>query len=220
MSSHPTASTFPSAVTPAIMESTAPGNTDPNGAYSFDDVPRLTRHLKRGDESAFAWLHGQWNSRINRYCFVLAAGDEAFASEIAQGVWLRTVRSLRRLPDEAALWNWLACAARHAAIDLRRKEGRYLNALRRFAERCTESFTIECRDRDDADAQLLNALATALDQLDSLERQLVDGRYFEGEPLDSLAKRHELSIRAVEGRLARIRARLRTLTAQALESQA
>ncbi len=202
------------------MESTTPGTSASNGAYSFHDVPRLTRHLKRGDEAAFAWLHGQWSSRINRYCFVLAAGDEALASEIAQGVWLRTVRSLRKLPDEAALWNWLACAARHAAIDLRRKEGRYVNALHRFAERCTESFTLMCRSPDDADGELLNALATALDQLDSLERDLVEGRYFEGESLDALANRHELSIRAVEGRLARIRARLRTLTAQALESQA
>jgi hypothetical protein len=36
--------------------------------------------------------------------------------------------------DEQALWNWITCAARHAAIDLRRQGGRYYRTLLRFAE--------------------------------------------------------------------------------------
>ena len=103
-------------------------------AFAFGDVPRLTAALKRGDESAFAWLHGEWSGRINRYCFALAAGDETFAGEIAQAAWLRLMRHVRVMQDEQALWSWIACAARHAASDLRRKGGRYLRALRRFAE--------------------------------------------------------------------------------------
>ncbi len=88
-------------------------------AFAFGDVPRLTAALKRGDESAFAWLHGEWSGRINRYCFALAAGDETFAGEIAQASWLRLMRYIRVMNDESALWSWIACAARHAASDLR-----------------------------------------------------------------------------------------------------
>ncbi|MEQ1852095.1 MAG: hypothetical protein ABMA01_10950, partial [Chthoniobacteraceae bacterium] len=72
-------------------------------------MPRLTAALKRGDEAAFAWLHGEWSGRINRYCFALAAGDETFAGEIAQATWLRLARHVRVMNDERALWNWIAC---------------------------------------------------------------------------------------------------------------
>ena len=182
-------------------------------AWTFADAPRLTAALKRGDEKAFEWLHHAWALRINRYCFALAAGDETLAHEISQSVWLRIVRHLRVLPDEAALWSWIACSARHAASDLRRKSGRYLRALVRFA-------TWWCSDAS-ADTSAVDSLITALDaamgKLSAIERDMVEARYFSREPLDVIANRHALTTRAVEGRLARIRDRLRMLIAEELQ---
>jgi RNA polymerase sigma factor (sigma-70 family) len=183
-------------------------------AFAFADVPRLTAALKRGDEAAFAWLHGEWSGRINRYCFALAAGDETFAREIAQATWLRLVRHVRVMDDESTLWNWIACAARHAATDLRRKGGRYLRALSRFAA-WWQPVGIEC----EVDNPLPAALETALSRLTPDERALIEGRYFTLEPLETMATHHGLSTRAVEGRLARLRTRLRELIAEELQSQ-
>lgn len=183
-------------------------------AFAFGDVPRLTAALKRGDEAAFAWLHGAWSGRINRYCFALAAGDESFAGEIAQAAWLRLARHVRVLQDEAALWNWIACAARHAASDLRRKGGRYLRALGRFAEWCQPSAGVAV----ESDDRLPSALESALGKLEPAERALIDGRYFTSESLEAIAARHALTVRAVEGRLARLRTRLRELIAKELQS--
>ncbi len=182
-------------------------------AFAFGDVPRLTAALKRGDEAAFAWLHHTWGRRINRYCFALATGDEAFAGEIAQAAWLRLVRHVRVIKDEQALWNWIACAARHAAVDLRRTGGRYLRAMRRFTE-CWEPATSDT----EADHCLLAALEAALHKLAPDERAIIEGRYFASESLDTLGARHALTVRAVEGRLARLRTRLRELIAQELHS--
>ena len=181
-------------------------------AFALTDVPRLTAALRRGDEAAFAWLHGVWSGRINRWCFALAAGDESLAREIAQATWLRLMRHLRVLPDEQALWSWIACAARHAATDLRRKGGRYLRVLRRFSESPPHS-------ADGADDALLTALEAALGKLAPDERTLIEGRYFAGESLEAIGARQALSVRAVEGRLARLRVRLRQLIAQELKSQ-
>lgn len=181
-------------------------------AFAFGDVPRLTAALKRGDEAAFAWLHGEWGRRINRYCFALAAGDETFAGEIAQAAWLRLVRHVRVLPDEAALWSWIACAARHAATDLRRTGGRYLRALGRFAEWWQPSSAVA------ADSSLPAALDAALGKLSDDDRALIEGRYFAGASLEAIAARHALSVRAVEGRLARLRTRLRELIATELQA--
>jgi RNA polymerase sigma factor (sigma-70 family) len=181
-------------------------------AFAFADVPRLTGALRRGDEAAFAWLHGAWSGRINRWCFALAAGEESFAREIAQATWLRLMRHLRVLPDEPALWNWIACAARHSATDLRRKGGRYLLALRRF-------FESQPHSADGSDDRLLPALEAALGNLAPEERTLIEHRYFAGESLEAIGARQALSVRAVEGRLARLRVRLRQLIAQELKSQ-
>lgn len=178
------------------------------GGFAFADTPHLTARLKAGDEEAFAWLHREWSGRLNRYCFALAAGDAAFAGEIAQAVWLRLVRHIRPLSDEQALWNWLACAARHAATDLRRTGGRYRQALGRFMDWWEQRGSGPAMEAD-AETALFAALERALEQLNAEEKGLIEGRYFSGDSLVEMGRRCGLSDRAVEGRLARLRQRLR-----------
>jgi RNA polymerase sigma factor (sigma-70 family) len=196
-----------------LLPQTLPGAE----GFAFADVPRLTAALKRGEDAAFVWLHGHWSRRINRYAFALAAGDDTFAGEIAQATWLRIVRHMRVLGDEAALWNWIACAARHAATDLRRKGGRYVRALRRFAEGWSQPDAGQHENEDAAD-ELIRALEAALLKLSDDERALIEHRYFSAEPLEVTAARLSVSARAVEGRLARVRQRLRELIAAQLRS--
>jgi RNA polymerase sigma factor (sigma-70 family) len=190
----------------------------PPERFSFANVPRLTTAMRHGEEAAFTWLHEQWSQRINRYCFALAAGDEVFAGEIAQAAWLRIVKYIRPLEDEQILWNWIACAARHAASDLRRTGGRYLRVLGRFARWVIQPVN-RSGDKSDADEGLLAALDAALFFLSDDERALVEGRYFRGETLEAIAAEHQISARAVEGRLARLRKRLRELIAEQLRQR-
>jgi RNA polymerase sigma-70 factor, ECF subfamily len=184
-----------------------------SGAFTFDEVPRLTAALKRGDEAAFEWLHHAWSGRINRYCFALAAGDEGFAGEIAQAMWWRLVKHIHMMNDEEALWSWIACAARHAATDIRRTGNRYLLALGRFFEWRTQLLVPV---RDEANDSLLAALEAALHKLDPEDRILIESRYFARDPLETIGARLALSARAVEGRLARLRHRLRGMIAEEL----
>lgn len=194
---------------PAMVDS-GPSRED----FTFEDVPRLSAGLKRGDEAAFAWLHNAWSGRIRQYCFALAAGDATLAGEIAQATWLRLVRHIRVLESEAALWNWIACGARHAATDLRRTGGRYQRALGRFADWWRPN--TETRD---AAQDLHAALESALAILSDEERLLIEGRYFNDASLEDIARQIDLTTRAVEGRLARLRVRLRELIAKELLSQ-
>jgi RNA polymerase sigma factor (sigma-70 family) len=197
------------------MESATTAVFEVAAGFGFDDVARLTHALKGGDEAAFSWLHHAWSRRINRYCFALAAGDGTFASEIAQATWLRLVKHVRVMHDEATLWNWIARAARNAATDARRKGSRYLHALFRFAESWTRKPATHCNDSPD---HLLAALEAALEKLTPDERALIDGRYFAGDSLELIGRAGGLSARAVEGRLARLRARLRELIAEELKA--
>lgn len=178
-------------------------------AFSFGETPVLTAALRAGDEAAFRWLHAQWNGRLFRYCLALAAGDEVQAGDFAQAAYLRVARHMRVLADEAALWAWLARAARDAATDLRRVGGRYLGVLARFAAWFRPAPEV-------ADDGLLAALDTALARLEPEERALVEARYFRRDSLEATAAQLGCTVRAVEGRLARLREKLRKLMAHEL----
>ncbi len=184
--------------------------------YSFADVPALTAALRAGDDHAFRWVHAQWNARLGRYCFALAAGDDTFAADIAQATYLRLARHIRVLPTEAALWNWIALAARCAAAELRRNGGRYRRALARFSDWLALRSS---RDAPDADSEMLAALDSALALLSTDEHALVELRYVDRLTLEEIAGRFGNSTRAIEGRLARLRARLRKTIASTLLSQ-
>jgi len=187
----------------------------PAAPFAFGDVRRLTLALRRSDEAAFAWLHGEWSRRINRYSFALAAGDEGLAHEIAQATWLRLVRHVRVMEDEAALWSWIALAARHAAADLRRKGSRYLRVLSRYAEGWGGAGAAAAITEGD---QLLSCLEKAMRKLSAEDAALIESRYFAGESLQETGMRYGLSVRAVEGRLARLRTKLREWVADELNT--
>lgn len=187
-----------------------------SGHARFADTPALTAALRAGNEAAFRWLHEHWHARLTRYCFALARGDGAQAAEIAQATYLRVVRHIRVLPDEAALWSWLACAARSAATDLGRTGGRYRGALARFSEWLQPETPADTSA--EAETQLLAALDTALAQLTAEERDIIADRYFHRVPLEQTAARLNTTARAIEGRLARTRQRLRELIATELRA--
>jgi RNA polymerase sigma factor (sigma-70 family) len=188
------------AATPTLSASVA--------AFCFADTAALTRALQRGDEAAFRWLHAEWGARIFRYALALSAADHALADEIAQATWRRAVRHLRPVENEIALWNWLARAARNAATDLRRVDGRYRAAL----ERCPAPTA------DNQDDSLSVALELALGQLTDEERRLLEARYSQRASLEETAARLGCTARAVEGRLARLREKLRELIVVQLDS--
>lgn len=185
--------------------------------FSFADTPRLTTALRAGDEDAFRWLYAHWNPRLLRFCFALAGGDDAIAAELAQAAYLRVFRHIRVLPDESAMWSWLACAARSAARDLRRTGGRYRRAIDRFAEWLRlRQFA---QDQPSEDSRLLSALDAALANLPESDRELVEARYFERLPLQAMGSRWGTTARGIESRLARLRIRLRQLIAAELRRQ-
>jgi RNA polymerase sigma factor (sigma-70 family) len=193
-------------------EANIPGALQPViGRFSFADTPALTAALRAGDEAAYRWFYDQWHSRLSRYAFALARGNETLAGEIVQATYLRLVRHIRVLPDSEAFWGWLACAARSAAVDLGRTGHRYRNALSRFTDWLRGSPNPSRDSSDSSEASLSLALDAALAQLTPEERDLINARYFDPVPLEQTAARLNISVRAVEGRLARLRKRLREL---------
>jgi len=202
------------ALAPAIpmLDDLAPRELEDGArqASGGDDIPKLCRKLRRGDEDAFTTLHSRWHERLHRYCLVLARGDETATHELVQACYLRVLRHLRPLPDEEALWNWLAKAARHAAADRYRRSSRYRRAIERF----TRQFRPPPQETE---SPLERALEEAVAALTADERELLRERYEARTPLVEIGRRRGISSRAVEGRLARLRERLRRATLDRLD---
>lgn len=162
--------------------------------------------VRAGNEAAFKELHRQYASRLTRYALVIARGNEHVAAETVQNTFLRAIRSLKRVPDDDALWSWLAKAARCAAVDGARRERRYTGMLSRFViVRADDSVPGE-----DPEATWLHALEASVAELSDDDQRLIHARYTERVPLIEIAARTATTDRAVERRLARIRESLRT----------
>ncbi len=169
-------------------------------------IAPLTSAMARGDEAAWREFHRLYFARLHRYAVVVARGDDAHAADLVQLTLLRAVRHVRRFDDEAVLWSWLTCLARCAAADEGRKRARRLRFLERLAH---WQEARRCGPGADPAAQRMEALGMHLAALPPDDRALLEGKYFDRQSHADLASAHGLSTKAVEPRLARLRAKLR-----------
>ncbi|MEM7393164.1 MAG: sigma-70 family RNA polymerase sigma factor [Verrucomicrobiota bacterium] len=162
--------------------------------------------IRHGNEAAFNDFYRTYAERLYRYLFTLARGRDDLARDALQEAMLRVVRYARPLPDEAAVWNWLARIGRTALVDLLRKEGRGQERERQFLE----TVNADLGPSESAMAERLHVILSALlDDLPEEDRRLVEGVYFQGRSQANLARETGTTRKAIESRLARLRQRLR-----------
>jgi RNA polymerase sigma factor (sigma-70 family) len=169
-------------------------------------VETMTRHIAEGDEAAFGWLYDQYCDRLFRYLVVITHGDEPLARDLLQTTLTKVARAVKPFTSEAHLWHWLARIARNAHVDHLRQKSRSPNFVPLLLEDGAEIPVAEPLDQDSV---LLHALQTCLPSLPDEDRRLLDGAYSEGLTHQDLATRHQISPKAIESKLARVRRRLR-----------
>jgi len=151
-------------------------------------------------------LHSLYHHRLSRYALVITRGNEAVAADSVQNIILKALRSLRPLPDEPALWAWLARACRSSASDESRRSRRHSAFLSRLA---TLFSPPDPAPPEDSESIWQSALQLALANLPDSDRALLDDRYTHRRSLASIAAAAGSSERAIEGRLARLPHHLR-----------
>jgi RNA polymerase sigma-70 factor, ECF subfamily len=161
----------------------------------------MTRGLTRCDERAWRTFHDGFYQRLSHLAILrgVAACD---APEIIQGVYLRVLRHAKVFHSPDSFHAWLACLVRCEVIDAARGKGRRNWLNERFQQ---------WRESNDAarTPPARGLLDEALLELPEPERNLVRHHYLEGWSQETLAARHQVSVKAIESRLARIRKRLR-----------
>ena len=177
----------------------------------------LTRRMAAGDESAYRSFYDAYFNRLSRYLLVVTAGDEDASREALQSALVRVVRHVRVFPSDAVFWSWLTVLARSALSDQTRKRRRYLAFLDRFTRHTGAQQTDS--DTPEADAKLVTLLENSLGALPFDERRLVEAKYFARRSVREIAGDLNLSEKAIESRLGRIRHKLKAAILEGLKRE-
>jgi len=178
-----------------------------------ESVRETTRAMAEGSERAFAAFHAQYFDRMFRMVLARCRGDEHLARELTQQVYLRLARHGREFEGEGKLWAWLRQAAQSCHVDYLRRHGRDVSVE-------LAVFDAIPAEEVGEDLELHQALDAGLMELEPGERELVELSYFEALPHQAIAERLEITSKAVEGRLARTRTKLREYVMKALKTYA
>jgi RNA polymerase sigma-70 factor (ECF subfamily) len=122
---------------------------------------------------------------------------------------------VRTFEDEAVFWSWLTVLARSAVADHGRKHRRYFAFLERFFRHSA----VEEREFGDADARLLELLEEGLQALPPDERWLVEQKYLANRGVREMAVSMQVTEKAVEGKLGRVRRKLRAAVLEKLNHE-
>jgi RNA polymerase sigma-70 factor, ECF subfamily len=173
--------------------------------------------MAAGDELAYRSFYDAYFNRLSRYLLVVTAGDEDTAREALQSALVRVVRHIKVFPSDAVFWSWLTVLARSALSDQNRKKRRYLAFLDRFTwhNRAQQAAPVD----PEADTRLDTLLESSLGALPFDERRLVEAKYRDRRSVRDLAADLNLSEKAVESRLVRIRHKLKTAILDGLKRE-
>jgi RNA polymerase sigma-70 factor (ECF subfamily) len=167
-------------------------------------IASLTRRLAAGEDEAFRQFQALYFDRLYRFLLVVARGDETQAREALQESLLRVARHARPFECEDAFWNWLKAVARNAARDAARNQRRYASLLERFTQRSAAE-----APPDVAENAVAAALEESVGELELADRNLIEGKYLEGQTVKELSAQAGMSEKAVESKLLRLRRQLR-----------
>lgn len=162
----------------------------------FTDIANLTRAMRRSDEAAWRHFHETYYDRI--YALVRARGiSESDAGDVIQRAYLKILRSLKPFTNESDFRAWVCCVVRSESIDMTRKQQRSAGLLDKFRG------WFESNPVSDSRIPLLEGM-------DESDRRLLERHYAEGWSQAELAAEADISVKAMESRLARLRLRARS----------
>ena len=163
----------------------------------------LLRQAAAGDEAALRTLMARHDGRI-RYILRPLLQDARELEECVQDVALTLWRNAASFdPAKARFTTWLTVICRNAALNRVRRQ--------KAEAPLDESIAVPSAEDEVLRRERQQRLYRAVAQLQGLERQLFFRKYYYGQSTAQIAAELGLTERSVEGRLYRLRGKLRRL---------
>ena len=177
----------------------------------------LTRRMAEGDEQAWRKFYDQYFDRLWRYLLVATQGSEDLARESLQAALVRLARHIKVFRDGDVFWSWLTVLARTAFADERKKRRRYFLFLERFKHQAE----VESEGANDvqADERLNTLLGRHVALLPPNEQKMIELKYIERRTIREIAGDLQMTEKALESQLSRIRRKLKDATLKELNRE-
>lgn len=155
-----------------------------------------------GERAAFDALIRRWSAPLHRYAMKLTH-DATLSDDLVQEIWLGVLRGLARLRDAAQFRAWLFGIAHRTFAD--RLRDRY----RMPVDASVDLDALAAVDDDSEAEDRARALASGMEHLPLVEREVLTLFYLEDLSLADIASALDIPVGTVKSRLFRARTLLR-----------
>jgi RNA polymerase sigma factor (sigma-70 family) len=142
-----------------------------------EDTELLRRYTETGSEDAFTELVRRYLPLVYSAALRQMRGDQSLAKDVAQTVFVDLARKAKSLAGRELLGGWLYNSTRLASFNVVR-----LNQRRKIREQKAVAMQ-ETAEHSEANGDLKLVLDEAMSKLDSVERNAVLLRFFQGKDL-------------------------------------
>ena len=190
----------------------------PPEKFSNYDLIILCQKGSQPDRGAFTELLNRYQSHVDRVLYHLAP-DWQDRADLAQEVWIRVYRNVKRLNEPVKFRGWLSRIATNLFYDELRKRKRVRHPMSLDAPRRVDDGEIEwdiisdypSPDDNLATREFYDRLQAAIAGLPEAFRVAIVLREIEGLAYEEIAEMTEVSLGTVKSRIARARAKLQTV---------
>ena len=189
----------------------------PEKLSNYDLIVKCQEGAKP-DRVAFAELLNRYQSHVDRILYHLAP-DWQDRADLAQEVWIRVYRNIKRLNEPVKFRGWLSRIATNLFYDELRKRKRVSHPISLDAPRRVDDGEIEwdivsdypSPDDNLATREFYERLKVAIADLPEAFRTTIILREIEGLAYEEIAEMTGVSLGTVKSRIARARGKLQTV---------
>ncbi|HEY9846116.1 MAG TPA: sigma-70 family RNA polymerase sigma factor, partial [Candidatus Caenarcaniphilales bacterium] len=201
----------------STIEANVPQVSLPAEKLSNYDLVLLCQVGFRPERTAFSELLRRYQSHVERVLYHLAPDWEDRA-DLAQEVWIRVYRNIKRLQEPAKFRGWLSRIATNLFYDELRKRKRTRSPLSLDAPLSMEDGEVDWEiaspepgpDEDLTTHEFYDQLRAAIAELPEVFRTTIVLREIEGMAYEEIAEITRVSLGTVKSRIARARQRLQS----------
>jgi RNA polymerase sigma-70 factor (ECF subfamily) len=197
----------------------------PEKLSNYDLILRC-QESRQPDRTAFAELLRRYQSHVDRLLYHLAPDWEERA-DLAQEVWIRVYRNIRRLNEPVKFRGWLSRITTNLFYDELRKRKRIAEPMSLDAPRQMKDGEISWELPSDAPSpdddlttrEFYDQLRKAIADLPEAFRTTIVLREIEGMAYEEIAEITGVSLGTVKSRIARARLKLQSVLQNYLEGE-
>ena len=199
----------------SAVEATLPQVQLPAEKLSNYDLVLRCQEGMRPDRAAFTELLHRYQSHVDRVLYHLAP-DWQDRADLAQEVWIRVYRNIKRLQEPAKFRGWLSRIATNLFYDELRKRKRVRPPVSLDAPRALEDGEMDWEiasdtpgpEEDLTTREFYDQLHAAIADLPEVFRTTIVLREIQGLAYEEIAEITGVSLGTVKSRIARARQRL------------